>query len=86
MSTRFYWTSSRISIGHPLESTGRLVKLLYRTSTRAEDLAVCIPTYYRDFLVDIEIDNALLAELDKKFRSTYYSITGSPRLMRILCP
>ena len=70
--------SSRIFIGNPLESAGRPVKFLYRTSTRAEDWAVCIPTYYRDFLVD----KALLAELDKK----YYSITGSPRLMRILCP
>ena len=35
----FYWTSSRISIGCPLESTGCPVELLYRTSPRAEDLA-----------------------------------------------
>ena len=31
--------SSGISIGRPLESTGRPVELLYRTSARAEDLA-----------------------------------------------
>ena len=35
----FYWTSSRISIGCPLKSTGLPVELLYRTSCRAEDLA-----------------------------------------------
>ena len=33
-----YWTSSKISIGRLLESTGHLVELLYRT-TRTEDLA-----------------------------------------------
>ena len=37
----FYWMSSKISIGCPLESTGRLVELLYWTSSRAEDLAEC---------------------------------------------
>ena len=31
--------SRRISIGRPLEYTGRPVELLYGTSTRAEDLA-----------------------------------------------
>ena len=34
--------SSRISIGRPLESTGRPVELLYRTSPKAEDLAHCV--------------------------------------------
>ena len=33
------WMSRRISIGRPLEYTGRPVELLYGTSTRAEDLA-----------------------------------------------
>ena len=39
MQKKFYWMSSRISIGRPLESTGCPVELLYRTSPRAEDLA-----------------------------------------------
>ena len=31
----------KISTGRPLESTGRPVELFYRTSPRAEDLALC---------------------------------------------
>ena len=32
--------SSKISIGRPLESTGRPIELLYWTSPRAEDLTI----------------------------------------------
>ena len=38
---KFYWMSSRNSIGHTLESTGRPVELVYWMSPRAEDLADC---------------------------------------------
>ena len=40
-----YWTSSKISIGRLLESTGHLVELLYWMSTRTEDLADCFITF-----------------------------------------
>ena len=39
------WTSSKISIGRLLESTGHLVELLYWMSTRTEDLADCFITF-----------------------------------------
>ena len=49
----FYWTSSKISNGRPLESTECPVELLYWTSPRAEDLADFIYLTYLIIILQV---------------------------------